>query len=104
MAIVNEHSMSFDALSAILTKYGDRVKYIKTENNTIALNQHFNGIPFVLENSDLEKETFDGYEFVKVKAWDSFNRKVYYSLIRMNDIRTIVVADKATDRIDPFRC
>ena len=104
MAIVNEHNMSYDALEAILTKFGDRVKYIKTDNNTIVLNQKVIGQSFILTNSDIEHEVYDGYDFIKVKSFDPFNRIEYFSLIRVNDIRTIVVADHDYDVIDAFRC
>ena len=104
MAILNEHSMTYAALKEILDEFGERVKYIKTENNTVALNQQIIGYPFMLTNSDIEHETYDGYDFIKVKAYDPFTRKIYYSLIRTNDIRTVIVADKATDILDGFRC
>lgn len=104
MAIRDEHSMSYDALMEILNTYTTRVRYIKTENNTIALNQRIEGQPFILTVNDIECEVFDTYEFIKVKSFDPFNRKVYFSLIRMNDIRGVVIADKDTDVIDGFRC
>jgi len=98
-----EHNMTYEAISEIITKYGNRVKFIKTENNTIAVNQLIDGRPSI-STSDLTKEEYDGYEFIKVKSWDPFFRKHYYSLIRVNDIRTIVVANNENDKIDAFRC
>jgi hypothetical protein len=100
---IAEHNMSYDALAAIITKYGHRIKYIKTENNTIAVNQMIDGQPS-FSTDDISKETYSGYDFIKIKTYDPYFRKPYYSLIRMNDIRTVVIADNETDVIDAFRC
>lgn len=98
-----EHNMSYEAIAEIITTYGNRIKYIKTENNTIAVNQQIDGQPSI-STSDITKEVYEDYEFIKVKSWDPFFRKYYYSLIRVNDIRSFVIADDANDKIDAFRC
>jgi len=103
MAVVAEHALSFAAVQEILNTYGNKVKFIKTENNTISLNQKVDGLPY-LDTSDIEGETFDGYDFIKVKSWDPYYRKEYTSLIRVHDIRTFVIAENENDVLDAFRC
>ena len=102
---VAEHSLSNDAVKAIIAQYGDKLKFIKTENNTIPVNQQIIGCPVYIDAStDITYETFDGYDFLSVRAFDTFNRKEYTTLIRTHDIRTFVIANKSTDKIDGFRC
>ena len=102
---IPEHSLSNQAIKEIIAKYGDKIKFIKTENNTIAVNQHIVGSPIYIDTSkDITYENFDGYDFLSVRAFDPFNRKEYTSLIRTHDIRTFVIAEKSTDKIDAFRC
>ena len=98
-----EQNMSGDALKSILKAYGKNLKFIKTENNTISVNHMVRGIPY-LSSDDLIIRSFNGYDFVEVKAYDSYFRKEYISLIRVNDIRTFVIAKNARDQIDAFRC
>ena len=104
---ISEHSLSADAIKAIVAKYGKRLKFIKTENNSIAVNQTIIGSDLYIDPTDssvFDYETFDNYEFIKVKSYDPFMRKTYTSLIRINDIRTFVIADNETDSLDGFRC
>ena len=98
-----EQNMSGDALKSILKAYGKNLKFIKTENNTISVNHIVRGLPY-LSSDDLIIRSFNGYDFVEVKAYDSYFRKEYVSLIRINDIRTFVIAKNARDQIDAFRC
>jgi hypothetical protein len=103
MAIVAEHALTFEAIQEIFNTYGNRIKFIKTENNTIVVNQKVDGLPYLTFN-DLVNEKYDGYDFIKVRTYDPFFRKEYDSLIRVHDIRTFVIADKETDVLDAFRC
>ena len=98
-----EQNMSGDALKSILKAYGKNLKFIKTENNTISVNHIVRGLPY-LSSDDLIIRTFNGYDFVEVNSYDSYFRKEYVSLIRINDIRTFVIAKNARDQIDAFRC
>jgi hypothetical protein len=102
---IAEHSLSNDAIKAIIAQYGKKLKFIKTENNTVAVNQQEIGSPVYIDAStDIEYKNYDGYDFIKVRAYDPFNRKTYSSLIRTHDIRTFVIAEKETDILDGFRC
>ena len=98
-----EQNMSGEALKSIIKAYGKNLKYIKTENNTIAVNNP-NTKGFHISSDDLIIRTFNGYDFVECKSYDPFFRKTYVSLIRVNDIRTFVIAENANDTIDGFRC
>lgn len=98
-----EQNMSGDALKSILKAYGKNLKFIKTENNTISVNHIVRGLPY-LSSDDLIIRSFNGYDFVEVNSYDSYFRKEYVSLIRINDIRTFVIAKNARDQIDAFRC
>lgn len=98
-----EQNMSGAALKSILNAYGKNLKFIKTENNTISVNHIVRGLPY-LSSDDLIIRSFNGYDFVEVKSYDSYFRKEYVSLIRVNDIRTFVIAKNARDQIDAFRC
>jgi hypothetical protein len=102
---ISEHSLSAQAIKEIIAQYGNKLKFIKTENNTIAVNQQIIGSPIYIDTSkDIEYDNFDGYDFIIVKSWDFFNRKEYLSVIRVNDIRNFVIAENETDIIDGFRC
>lgn len=98
-----EQNMSGAALESIIKAYGKNLKFIKTENNTIAVNQHINGMPY-LSSDDLIIRHFNGYDFVECTSYDSYYRTEYISLIRVNDIRTFVITKNARQPIDGFRC
>ena len=98
-----EQNMSGDALKSILKAYGKNLKYIKTENNTIAVNTVRPGV-LSITSDDLVIRSFNGYDFLECKSYDPFFGRPYYSLIRINDIRTFVIAQNARDQLDGFRC
>ncbi len=98
-----EQNMSGDALKSILKAYGKNLKYIKTENNTIAVNTVRPGV-LSITSDDLVIRSFNGYDFLECKSYDPFYGKPYYSLIRVNDIRTFIIAQNARDTLDGFRC
>lgn len=98
-----EQTMSGDALKSILKAYGKNLKYIKTENNTIAVNTVRPGV-LSITSDDLVIRSFNGYDFLECRSYDPFFGKPYYSLIRINDIRTFVIAQNARDQLDGFRC
>jgi plastocyanin len=98
-----EHALSGEAFMAIIAEYGDRIKFIKTENNVIAVNQRWNTGPFITTD-EISVKTFGGYDFIECRSYDAYFRHDYISLIRVNDIRTFVIAIDPNDRIDAFRC
>lgn len=98
-----EHNMSGAAVRDIIEAYGKNLKYIKTENNTIAVNMARRDM-LNISSDDIVIRRFHGYDFLECKSYDPYFRKVYYSLIRVNDIRTFVIAANARDTIDAFRC
>ena len=100
-----EQALSADSVKSIIKAYGKNLKFIKTENNTIAVNQTIVGMPVPCPSSeDLIFRSFNGYDFIEYTAYDAFTRKEYVSLVRINDIRTFVIAKNARDKIDGFRC
>jgi hypothetical protein len=98
-----EQNLSGDALQSIITAYGKNLKYIKTENNVIAVNVDRAGM-MSISSDDLVIRTFNGYDFLECRSYDPFFGRPYYSLIRVSDIRTFVIAQNANDQIDAFRC
>ena len=98
-----EQALSGDAIKSILKAYGPNLKYIKTENNTIAVNMKVNGMPYITSD-DIIIRSFNGYDFIECTSYDPFFRKEYISLLRINDIRTFVIAKNARDTLDGFRC
>lgn len=98
-----EQALSGAAFKDILDAYGPNLKFIKTENNTIAVNQRVEGMPYITSD-DLIIRRFHGYDFVECTSYDAFFRREYISLIRINDIRTFVIAKNARQTLDGFRC
>lgn len=102
MAIKNEHAFTIDALNAIIAKYGKRLKYIKTATTCIGVNTKLNNLPYV-DTDNLVTFDAGGYDMLEVKMLDSFSRREYISVIRVEDICDFVVTENEIDHIDPFR-
>lgn len=103
MAIKAEHAFSTDALKAVVAKYGNKLRFIKTPYTLIAVNtSKYNNIPYIDSNN---LSTFDagGYDMLELTSYDSFTRKEYKSVIRVEDIIDFVVVNNDNDMIDPFR-
>lgn len=102
MAIKAEHAFATDALEAVIERYGDKLRFIKTAYTLIAVNARYNNIPYITTDNLV---TFDagGYDMLEVKSFDSFSRLEYKSVIRVEDIIDFVVVENDNDKIDPFR-
>ena len=102
MAIKAEHAFNTDALKAVVAKYGNKLRFIKTPYTLIAVNRKYNNMPYIDSNN---LSTFDagGYDMLEVTSYDPFARLEYKSVIRVEDIIDFVVVNNDNDMIDPFR-
>lgn len=99
-----EHAFDAAALKSVLSRYGDKIKYIKTASTLISVNMRLQNLPYIT-TEDLESRIFQagGYDMLEITSFDSYSRSTYLTVIRIEDIIDFVVSDDPNVHIDPFR-
>lgn len=102
MAIKAEHAFDTDALTAVIERYSNKLRFIKTAYTLIAVNAQYDNMPYITTD---KLTTFDagGYDMLELKSFDSTTRCTYTSVIRVEDIIDFVIVENETDRINPFQ-
>lgn len=104
MAAMPENAFTLEALKLIINKYGKRIKCLTTPYTKVLCNTTDIKLPYIdTDNIDDIAWNASGYDVLECKCWDPMSRKEYTSIIRIEDIISITVADNENDKIDPFR-
>lgn len=95
-------SPSNAGIQALINEVGERLRIIKSTAFVIPLYYKMTGIPMITID-DLEFVTFGESEFIKVRKFNTRNKKYYYEYCSTEKIEYIVVAGDKDDQMEPYQ-